>query len=434
MINQLTIIITFFLAITVFTISRKYFLLPFMVAACFIPADQRIIVLSLDFTPLRILLIVGVVRLLLRKELRTVKWNRFDKLVLLWAVVGAIIYTLQWMDFRAVIYKCGILFDILGWYWLFRVNIHSWDDVRFVFRILAICSIVTAGFVGAEWITGQNPFAILGKVTTGVREGRYRCQAAFPHSIMLGLFWATLVPTFIALAMSNQFKWFYWVASAASVFIVAATASSTPICTLVLVLLLLALFRYRRYGSLAAWGLCAITVMLHIVMRAPVWHLISRIDIVSGSTGWHRYHLIDQAINNFSEWAFLGCRSTSQWGFMLEDVTNQFVLEGVGGGLITLVLFIALLVVAIKTVGGYSLYRISLCQQWLVWGICISMLGHCIAFFGVSYFGQIRTLLFLCFAVVGWIYGLPNPVITVPKPKIRPQYVPQSNGCIGNYS
>ena len=434
MINGATMAITLFFAMLTFAIPRKYFLLPFIVVACFVPSDQRIIIFSLDFTPLRLLLVAGVARVLLRGELRTMEWNRFDKLVLLWAGVGAGIYILQWMDFRAIIYKCGILFDILGWYWLFRISINSWEDMRLVFNIFAVCSIITAGFVGAEWITGQNPFAILGKVTTGVREGRYRCQAAFPHSIMLGLFWATLVPIFIALAKSNQSKLFYWTTSAAGIFIVVATASSTPIFTLVLVLLLLVLFRYRRYGRLAAWGLCAITVMLHIVMKAPVWHLISRVDIVSGSTGWHRYHLIDQAIGHFGEWALLGCRDTGHWGFMLDDVTNQFIVEGVQGGFVTLVLFVILLVVAVKTMGGYSLRRIPLGQQWMAWGICVLMLGHCISFFGVSYFGQIRILLFLSFAIVGWIYGLPSPATTVFRPKTRSQCASVSNGYISSYS
>ena len=132
------------------------------------------------------------------------KWNRFDKLVLAWVISGAIVYILQWRDMRALIYKSGVLFDFIGLYWLFRISVICWDDIVSAAKIFAVCSVVLAIFVGIEWVTGQNPFEMLGRVTTRVREGRYRCQASFPHSIMLGLFWATLVPLFIGFAPQDK--------------------------------------------------------------------------------------------------------------------------------------------------------------------------------------------------------------------------------------
>ena len=174
MINQATIIIAVFLGILTFVVPKKYFLLPFILAACFVPADQRVIIFDLDFTPLRMLVVVGFLRTILRGERLTFKWNRFDKLVLAWAICGAVIYLIQWADTRALIYKCGTLFDIIGLYWLFRININSWDDIKLATKLFAVCSVVLAVFVGLEWATGKNPFAILGSVGTAVREGRYR--------------------------------------------------------------------------------------------------------------------------------------------------------------------------------------------------------------------------------------------------------------------
>jgi len=34
------------------------------------------------------------------------------------------------------------------------------------------------------------------------------------------------------------------------------------------------------------------------------------------------------------------------------------------------------------------------------------MLGHCLSFIGVSYFGQIMMLLYLMFAIVGFVYEM----------------------------
>lgn len=404
MISQATIIIAIFLGILTFAIPRKYFLLPFILAACFVPADQRVIIFDLDFTPLRMLVLVGFLRTIVRGERLTFKWNRFDKLVLAWAICGALIYIIQWADMRALIYKCGVLFDVIGLYWLFRINISSWVDVKLATKIFAVCSLVLAVFVGLEWATGRNPFAILGRVGTVVREGRYRCQASFPHSIMLGLFWATMVPLFVGFARQDKSKLLLWSAVGASIFIVAATASSTPVLTLLIVLVLLRGYKWRQYTASVGWGILVSLVVLHIVMKAPVWHLISRIGVVGGSTGWHRYILIDQAINHFGEWLFLGCRSTAHWGRGLTDITNQYILEGVRGGFVTLALFLVMIYMALRTLLRLSLQNQEHKQQFLAWCFLVIILGHCVSFFGVSYFGQIMMWWYMTLAAVSFLY------------------------------
>ena len=405
MIYQTTILITVLLATLLFVVPMKYFLLPFILCACFVPADQRVIIYDLDFTPLRMLILVGFLRTIARGERLTFKWNRFDKLVLVWAICGALIYIIQWASMRALIYKCGVLFDVIGLYWLFRININSWGDIKSATKIFAVCSLVLAVFVGLEWATRTNLFAILGRVGTVVREGRYRCQASFPHSIMLGLFWATLVPLFVGFARQDKSKLLFWSAAGASIFIVAATASSTPILTLLIVLVLLRGYKWRQYTASAGWGILVSLTALHIVMKAPVWHLISRISLVGGSTGWHRYILIDRAISHFGGWAFLGCRSTAHWGWGMSDVTNQYILEGVRGGFVTLVLFLVMIYIALRTLLRLSLQHQQPKQQFLAWCLFVAILGHCIAFFGVSYFGQIMVLWYMTLAVVSFLYN-----------------------------
>lgn len=403
MINLPTVIATIFLGILSLTIPRKYFLLPFILVACFIPADQRIMIFDLDFTPLRMLVLVGFLRTILRGERLMFKWNRFDKLVLAWAICGVVIYLTQWANMRALIYKCGVLFDVIGLYWLFRININSWDDIKLAIEIFAVCSLALAVLVGLEWATGKNPFVVLGRVTTAVREERYRCQASFPHSIMLGLFWATLAPLFIGFAQRDKRKLLLWSAVAASIFIVVATASSTPIVTLFIVLIILCGYKWRQYMRCAGWGMFGTLVALHIVMNAPVWHLIARINVVGGSTGWHRYYLINEAINHFREWMLLGCRSTAHWGWGLDDITNQYILEGVRGGFITLALFLVIVYMALKPLLRLSLQCQEHKQRFWAWCIFVTIIGHCVAFFGVSYFGQIKMLWYMMLAIVGFL-------------------------------
>ncbi len=404
MISQGTIIIAVFLGILTFIVPRKYFLLPFILCACFVPADQRVIIFDLDFTPLRMLVLVGFFRTILWGERLTFKWNRFDKLVFAWAICGAVIYIIQWANMKVLIYKCGVLFDVIGLYWLFRINISSWGDIKLATKVFAVCSLVLAVLVGLEWATGQNPFAALGRLNTAVREGRYRCQASFPHAIIFGVFWATLVPLFIGFARQDKSKLLLWSAVAASAFIVAATASSTPMLTLLIVLILLCGYRWRRYAACAGWGILASLVALHIVMQAPVWHLISRIGVVRGSASYHRYNLIEQAINHFGEWFFLGCLSTAHWGQGLSDITNQYILEGVRGGFVTLALFLVMIYMALRTLLRLSLQQQEHKQQFLIWCLIVIILGHCAAFFGVSYFGQIMMWWYMTLAAVSFLY------------------------------
>ena len=409
----LTIIISLFLAIAVILLPQRYFLLPYIVAACFVPADQRVIIMTLDFTVLRILVVSGMLRLSLRNEFCRIEWNNFDKLVFGWAVCGAIVYVLLWLDMRALIYKCGILFDIIGLYCLFRVNIRSWSDIRTIAIISALCSIALVILVAREWATGKNPFMVLGRVTTAVREGNYRCQAAFPHSIMLGLFWATLIPLFYGFVRQYGLRTLFCIAIGASVFIIAATMSSTPLVALIVVIIVILCYKWRQFTGYVAGGLLVLLVALHLAMQAPVWHLISRISLIGGSTGWHRFNLIDKAILHFGEWALLGCQSTAHWGWGLTDLTNQYVLEGVRGGLVTLVLFLVMIFCGLKILLHYSLCLDEPKKRLLAWSLFAMMIGHCISFLGVSYFGQIDLLWYLTLAMIGFVAETKLPQVKI---------------------
>jgi len=407
MITGPTILVVLLLAIATFVVPRKYLVAPYVLGACFVPADQRVMIASLDFTMLRILIVAGVLRVFLRGEQQVIKWNTFDKLVLCWAFCGTVIYAIQWMDMRAVIFKCGVLFEAIGLYWLFRQYVRSWHDIFFIVKLLAICALITAPLVALEWVSGQNPFRILGRVMTDQRDGwwRYRCQASFPISIIMGLFWATLVPMFVGMARIGENRLLYCSAIIAGVFSVTASASSTSVSTLLMILPLLFLFRWRHYTRFGAMAFVLLLIAFHIQSSRPVWYLFARLRLIGSSTGWHRYHLIDQALKHFGEWALLGVRSSRHWGFGLGDVTNQYILEGIRGGLITLILFLVVIVMAFLTLARSFRWSPSREHQHIAWCLFVSLVGHCVAFIGVSYFGQIIMLWYLMLAFVAFLYG-----------------------------
>lgn len=371
-------------------------------AICFVPMNQRLIIANLDFTILRILILVGVLRLLTRNETRVIKWNSFDKLILSWVIIGSIVYIIRWWNFDAVINRSGVMFDCLGMYWLTRHAIRNWNDIIYSIKIFAFFAIVSAPLIALEKFRQPSFFEIFGPVAAQFHAGRFRCAGPFPHYIMMGCFWASLLPFFYACIKANADKWFYLLAITAALSNVYFSASSTPIITVITIILFWNIYKYRMYGKALLWSTCTGLFFLHLIMNNPVWHLIARVNIFGGSTGWHRYFLFDNFIKNISEWFFLGTKSTAHWGHAQSDLTNQFVLEGVRGGFITLIIFILVIYKAIQIPGRYSLQETNQEVKWLSWGICVAMLGHFITFWGVSYFGQINMLLYMTFAFVGF--------------------------------
>jgi hypothetical protein len=402
-ITSITIIITVILSISILVVPRKYFLWPFIVAACFIPDSGRVMIASLDFTPLRICVLFGVLRLLVRGEVIRIHWNKFDKLFFIWLILGAIIYVFRWGDLGALIYKSGVLFDGLGLYWIFRQGISSWQYVELLVKWFATCAIISALFVISERITHVNLFSFLGNVDTGFIRDRYRCYGAFGSSIIMGLFWASLIPWFLAYIKAKSDIILNITAVTSSLICVVLSGSSTPFITVGAILFFFALYRYRAYGRQIALGFCFLLFALHVVMKAPVWHLISRVSIFSSSTGWHRYNLIDQAIKHFDEWILFGSDTNlERWGWGLHDLANQYLFEGVFGGGVTLLVFIILLIYAVKITGAFSLHGNNVKYKWLSWGICVSILGHCVSFLAMTYFTQMKMVLYLTFAIVGF--------------------------------
>ncbi len=390
------------LSLMVLAVPRKLLLVPFIMAACLVPMNQRLIIVGLDFPVLRVLTLSFFLRLFIRNEARHISWNSFDKLILTWNIIGTIIYVILWGTLQSVIYKCGTMFDILGLYWIFRQFIQSFDDIYNIIKTFAVFAIFSAPLIAAEKIRQSSFYSFFGPVGAKFHHGRFRCAGPFPHSIMMGVFWGALLPLFYAKVKANSSKFFYWIAIFAALTCVYFSASSTPFMTVAALVAFWLLYRYRAHGKGFLWFTCFLLLALHLFMKAPVWHLMARLDVFGGSTGWHRFFLFDMFIKHTSEWFFLGTKSTAEWGRGLSDITNQYVLEAVRGGIITLVLFILILYNGIKISGGYSLTEEDLGKKFFSWGVCISLLGHVITFWGVSYFGQITMLFYLTLAMVGF--------------------------------
>jgi len=384
-------------------VKRRYAIVPMICMACLVASAQRIVVFGLDFDVLRILVLLGWARVLLRGEFAGFMWRTADTVFLAWVIVGLITMLLLHQTTAAAVNRLGWAYTGLGMYYLFRVLLRSWEDIRQVVVTFMWISIPVSIAFLIEQATQRNMFSIFGGVPefTVVRGGRLRCQGAFAHPILAGCFWAALVPMMVGLwRLPDTNRLLCAIGVFCSCVCVAMCASSTPIASLAFGFMAVVLFPLRAWTGIARWGGLACLIVLHFVMNAPVWHLVSRIDIVGGSTGWHRYYLMDQAINRVGEWWLLGTRSTSHWGRQLFDLTNEFIVQGVQGGLGTLLLFILMIALSFRAIGRMIRKTSDPRVQFALWAFGVAMLVHCVSFFGVSYRGQIIMLWYISLAMI----------------------------------
>jgi len=165
-------------------------------------------------------------------------------------------------------------------------------------------------------------------------------------------------------------------------------------------------------------------ILLDLVMKAPAYYIIARIDITGGSTGWHRAKLIDSAIEHLHEWWLFGTDYTRHWmptGVSWSpdhtDITNHYIHMGVLGGLPLMGLFILQLWRGFKYVSNVALGHPSKDVRFLAWALGSALFAHSVTCVGVSYFGQSFLFLYLNLAMIGSI-AQPRP------PEVNPTRAP----------
>jgi hypothetical protein len=425
-ITPLGVALTVFMGLLLLFLPRRYALLPVLLAMCYVPIGQAVMVSGVHLYFLRILMILGWVRMAVRGELQWQGLTEVDHAFLAWIASAIVLGSFLWMDTQALINRFAYACDATGAYFLFRALLRDKEDIFRVFKMLALLVPLLAISMIAEKLTGRNSFSILGGVAelSAVREGVIRSQATFGHSILAGLFGAAVMPFFVALwRRGRSSRWLGLTGLVSAAVITGTAGSSGPLGAFAAAIVGLCMWRFRAHMRTVRWGVVAMLVGLQLVMKVPVWWAISHISVFSGNTAWYRSNIIDKFIMNFGQWWLFGIRSTSSWGFLVgtgrfegADITNMYVRVGVDGGLLTLILFITVLVRCFRGV-GVSLRRACAAGesrriQFGIWALGAALLADAIGFFDVSYFDQSFTNLCLLFAMISCATKL---FLTVPQ-------------------
>jgi|SRR5208282_3085593 len=406
-IHPLVVVYLLIAIVLILFLPRRKAIVPFLIAYFTITIGQVVVLGSLHFTALRILILAGLARMTISRwtssEAKfTGGFNGVDQAVALWSVATLITFCLQWMEMQALINHLGDLVDTLGGYLLVRFLIPDGETIRRTIKTLAAICVVQGICMMNEQITHLNIFGLFGGFTTGVttRDGHIR-SAGVMGCLYAGVFAGVLIPLFLWLWTEGKHRMIACAGLVGATVMVITSYSSTSFLAFGGSLVGLAFWPLRKGMRLVRWGLVIMLVGLHMVMKAPVWALIARIDLTGSSSGDQRFQLLDNCIRHFSYWWLIGSKYYNDWGWGMWDLCNQFVAVAVTGGLLTLIFYIGIFKRSFRAIGTT---RKSVDgdrgQEWFLWCMGSSLFATILASFGINYVNQLLMGLFPLLACI----------------------------------
>jgi len=400
---------TLFVAVLMLLLPRQHLFAPVAMATFLTPAGSQVYAAGFHFFAIRIVILAFCSRLLLvrlmgRGVLLSGATSPADTTFLAWAICRGMAVILLHKDGGAVVNQIAFWLDAWGTYFVFRYSLRDYSDVLRALKVLAAIIGVLAVFMVYEHRTGLNlcNYYSTSTIVPSVREegGGIRAQASFATSISAGGFGATLLPLFFWLWKRGKARVLGLVGLVASILVTLSSESATPLSACLGGILALSLWPMRKHMRKLRRGLAIAVACLALVMKAPVWYIIARVDFIGGH-GWDRAFLLDMFSQHISSWWLVGTVDNASWGVTTWDLCNQFVAEAGSGGLATLVLFIAILYHAFRTI-GLARNRASgkRRQELLYWCMGCSLFAHIMMFQGLSYYDQIQTWWFAFLAMV----------------------------------
>jgi hypothetical protein len=414
-VNPLGFLVFLVSAIALMSVPRRWAIIPLLAGVIFITHGQALEIGGKQ-SVFRLLLGVGLLRIIVRGEGLGGGLNRVDKLML---ALGA------WLFFASFFHEPGAVAagptfiigkvaEISLCYFLVRSFCQDMDDFASIMGLIAIMLVPIALEMIQEKFTGINLFSkVFGGVQEAVvvRDDELRARGPFRHAILAGTVGAALVPIMIGLWRRNPVA--AKIGMAVCLTMVVACASSGPILSLGFGLIGVFLWRFRSWMGMIRWSIPIGYVLLAMIMTRPVYYIIGELSM-GGSTGWHRSKLIDSAIHYFGDWWAFGTDHTRSWmptGVTFSDehtdITNYFLAYGVMGGILAVILLIAMTWVGFKWVGN-TIDSIpednDSGDRFMVWCMGASLFSHVATSISVAYYDQSVFFFWFSIATISSIY------------------------------
>jgi hypothetical protein len=427
--SPIVVVVMILAIILILVLPRKYVIVPLILVTFLVPVGQVVVLGGVHLFVCRIIILFGCIRLLVTKmtsqdTIFAGGFNSVDRAFMWCTIIQGVSVILLVMQEDAAVNRVGFLLDFLGGYFLVRFLIQDQEDIMRALKCLAFLSLVLGICMIGEHLTMHNVFGYIGgKAIPDVREGRIRSQGSFSHELLAGAFGATLVPLFLLLWKSGKAKVAAVTGLVGATLLTVTSNSSTSLSTFAAGVFAACLWPLRGKMRRVRWGIVFGLIALQLVMKAPVWFVIAHVDLVGGSSNWHRAAIVDQFIRHFSDWWLLGTKDTSSWGWDMWDTQNEYVSVGQSGGLIAFVFFIAIIS---RSFGRLGAARKAVAgdreREWFLWFLGAALFAHVVAFFGVNYFDQTRVAWFILLAMISAVTAPILQKAAVPELQAPPAF------------
>jgi len=411
----LTIALLFLAGFLIIGLERNRALQVFLIAVTLIPYGSNLDIGPASFTPMRILIFFGMLRIIFKGERINGALNTADFSMILLSVVLLIASVMRPpAPDSSFITRLGNAYDIVGGYFVFRCLIKGYEDIFSIFKVTVIIFTILGIFMAYEKVKCYNLFSLLGgSQIPKIRDGKVRCSGSFGISILAGTVPATsLVWMYILRWHKNINRLYLYIGMVSSVAVIFLCTSSGPLMSLALLIVGFCTWPLRDNMKIIKSGIITMLVAFQILMTEPVWFLIAKIDLTGSSTGWHRAELMDSAIRNLNEWWFVGTNYTRHWmptgvswSPYQTDITNQYLRFGIDGGILAMLLFIYVISSSFAIIGkkikGMPDHLFN--HKILIWALGASLFSHTVTFFSVRYFDQSIMYFFLLLAMIGCV-------------------------------
>jgi hypothetical protein len=403
------VIALIFAALLIFLLPKRQVIVPVLLMVFLVPLAQQIYVGGLHVLVLRIVILIGLMRALFSMVFSKARgfgggFGTLDKIFLWWTFFHVVTFLFLFsFQSGAVTNQFGFVWDSLGGFLLMRFLIQDEEDIDRLIKTFALLAGIFAICMLNERFRMQNVFGILGgvRLTPETRDGLVRAEASFSHPLLAGTFGATLLPLFFLYWHSGKSKTVAVIGILSATIMTICASSSTPFLAYAAGIGAVCFWPLRKRMRLIRWGILIVLVTLNIVMKAPVWFLISHISLFGSSSSDHRAYLVDAFVRHFSDWWLLGTNDAGNWGWDMWDTSNQYIAEGEGGGLASFICFLAMISLCFSWIGkARKAVEGDRTKEWYFWFLGAAMFANVVGFFGVSYFDQTRIMWYALLAVI----------------------------------
>ncbi len=265
-VNSLATTFLVIIAGAMLVVPRRYAALALFVGACYIPAYVGLQLGSFNFTAIRVLVAVGILRVLIRAEAPVGALNGIDRTMLVWAVWLVSSGFFHEEPSAALVFRLGLAYDAVGIYVLVRAYCRSVADIENICRTTAYVLVPLALAMLYEKLNAYNVFSNLGGVGAYpmIREGNVRANGPFAHPILAGTVGGVCLPLMIGLWRTRPARAVLGIL--ACVAIIFSSASSGPILSAIAGIVGLCMWRYRNRMRKVQFLAVGTYVLLDIIM------------------------------------------------------------------------------------------------------------------------------------------------------------------------